>query len=352
MLGKRDTTQAQLVIGVPALRRDHPDAGPSRCSTRSSATGCPAACSCRCARSAGSPTTCRPGSSTTPTPGARGLGRASIPSELPAAIEAILAELARLRDEPVPAEELAKAKGYLAGGLELRMDETRHLASWIGGQEALHDRVLTLDEALAAVEAVDAPTSSGSPSELFRDDGAAAGGRRAGRATCAASSARPQAAGMSDCPPASGRRCDRSVDLILARLHLELGSLQLARAELETLAGRGTLDDEALAISRRRAGARATWPAPARRRRRRSPQGTRRLALVISAEATAAAGRPAEARRLAGRALELADLSSPTSSPGMPRASIWPIEPGRSPTVAEPLFGADRRRSGVAGGGR
>ena len=36
------------------------------------------------------------------------------------------------------------------------MDETRHLASWIGGQEALHERVLTLDEALAAVAAVTA----------------------------------------------------------------------------------------------------------------------------------------------------------------------------------------------------
>jgi len=54
----------------------------------------------------------------------------------------------------VPVEELAKAKAYLSGGLELRMDDTRHLASWLGGQEALHDRVYTLDEALAAVEAV------------------------------------------------------------------------------------------------------------------------------------------------------------------------------------------------------
>ena len=63
-------------------------------------------------------------------------------------------ELARLRDELVPDEELAKAKAYLSGGLELRMDETRHLASWIGGQEALHDRVMTLDEALAAVAEV------------------------------------------------------------------------------------------------------------------------------------------------------------------------------------------------------
>ena len=76
------------------------------------------------------------------------------PDQLPAAIEAILAELARMVDEPVPDEELAKAKAYLSGGLELRMDDTRHLASWIGGQEALHDRVFTLDEALESVEAV------------------------------------------------------------------------------------------------------------------------------------------------------------------------------------------------------
>ena len=34
------------------------------------------------------------------------------------------------------------------------MDDTRHLASWVGGQEALHDRVFTLDEALAAVDGV------------------------------------------------------------------------------------------------------------------------------------------------------------------------------------------------------
>ena len=66
--------------------------------------------------------------------------------------------------------ELEKAKRYLAGGLELRMDDTRHVASWIGGQEALHDRVLTLDEALAAVQAVDAPAVQRLAGQLFRDD--------------------------------------------------------------------------------------------------------------------------------------------------------------------------------------
>ena len=92
------------------------------------------------------------------------------PAQLPAAIEAILAELARFVDEAVGEEELAKSKAYLAGGLELRMDDTRHLASWIGGQEALHDRVYTLDDALAAVEAVRPEDIQRLARTLFRDD--------------------------------------------------------------------------------------------------------------------------------------------------------------------------------------
>jgi hypothetical protein len=51
------------------------------------------------------------------------------------------------------------------------MEETRHLASWIGGQEALHDRVLTLDEALAAVAGVTSGDLSRLARGLFRNDG-------------------------------------------------------------------------------------------------------------------------------------------------------------------------------------
>jgi predicted Zn-dependent peptidase len=54
--------------------------------------------------------------------------------------------------------------------MELRMDDTRHLASWIGGQEAMHDRVLTLDEALAEVEAVGTGDIRRLADELFRDE--------------------------------------------------------------------------------------------------------------------------------------------------------------------------------------
>jgi len=49
------------------------------------------------------------------------------------------------------------------------MDETRHLAAWVGGQEALHERVLTLDEALAAVEGVGVDDVHRLGRELIRD---------------------------------------------------------------------------------------------------------------------------------------------------------------------------------------
>ena len=51
------------------------------------------------------------------------------------------------------------------------MDETRHVASWIGGQEALHDRVLTVDEALVAIGAVTADDIQRLAGTLLVDDG-------------------------------------------------------------------------------------------------------------------------------------------------------------------------------------
>jgi predicted Zn-dependent peptidase len=93
------------------------------------------------------------------------------PDRIAPAVAAILEEMARVRDEVVPADELARSKRYLAGILELRMEETRHLASWLGGQEALHERVLTLEEALAEVEAVTGDGIRDLAGRLFRDDG-------------------------------------------------------------------------------------------------------------------------------------------------------------------------------------
>jgi hypothetical protein len=131
----------------------------------------------------------------------------------------------------------------------------------------------------------------------------------------------------------------RDPDLILARVHLLLGSLSLARTELETLAGRGDLDDDAirdLAEARWRTGdlvgageAAAAWLEG-------HPDDV--LGLVIAAESQAAIGRPTEARRLAGRATEQASGSLDPVFAGMQRSSIWPAEPGTATGPVGVLF--------------
>ena len=121
--------------------------------------------------------------------------------------------------------------------------------------------------------------------------------------------------------------------LRLARLHLRMGSLALARAELESFAGAGTLDEAALvdlAEVRWRTGDLAGAGEAARAALARDIQDP--LAYVIAAEAIAAMGRPAEAKRLAGHALEGMDVTLDTLFAGMPRSAIWPGDP--EPEVA------------------
>lgn len=92
------------------------------------------------------------------------------PQDLPRALEGILGELARLRDEPPSTAELAKARAYAGGRLELRLEESRHLVSWLGAQEALHDRVLSIDEAVGCLEAVTAEAVQTLAARLFVDE--------------------------------------------------------------------------------------------------------------------------------------------------------------------------------------
>jgi hypothetical protein len=49
--------------------------------------------------------------------------------------------------------------------------ETRHVASWLGGQEALHEKVLTLDGALAELDAVTADGIQALAARLIVEDG-------------------------------------------------------------------------------------------------------------------------------------------------------------------------------------
>ncbi len=141
----------------------------------------------------------------------------------------------------------------------------------------------------------------------------------------------------------------RSPDLVLARLHLRLGSLALARAELETLAGRDALDEDGLvdlAEARWRTGdiEGAGEAAVAALTDEEGPL----LALVVAAEAAAARGRPTEARRLAGRAMAEAAGSIDEIFAGMPRGSAWPPDASAPPPAPTTMFDAPRRGTVVA----
>lgn len=132
---------------------------------------------------------------------------------------------------------------------------------------------------------------------------------------------------------------ERAADLVLARLHLRLGSLGLARAELETMAGRNALDDQGirdLAEVRWRTGDLAGAGDAAAAYLEGQPEDV--LALVIAAEIQAHLGRPGEARRLAGRAL--AGSTGPIDAlfAGMPRSAIWPVDSGGPVEPAGTLF--------------
>jgi predicted Zn-dependent peptidase len=168
--GKRSTSQAQICLGVPGLRRDHPDSWTLAVLNAVLGDGMSSRLFLSVREALGLAYDISSGMVDYADAGALEVSAGVDPAAMPAALEAILVELARLRDELVPEAELDKAKRYLSGGLEMRMDDTRHVASWLGGQEALHDRVLTLEEAIDAVGVVDAPAVQRLAAELFRDD--------------------------------------------------------------------------------------------------------------------------------------------------------------------------------------
>ena len=136
---------------------------------------------------------------------------------------------------------------------------------------------------------------------------------------------------------------ERDPALGLAALHLRLGSLALARSELETFAGRGVLDASAridLAEVRWRTGDLVGGGEAAREAL--AGGGEAVVALLVAAEAASALGRPSEARRLAGRAMSLNGGPIDGIFAGMPRSSVWPADPAEPLPSPSTLFPAER----------
>jgi hypothetical protein len=139
-----------------------------------------------------------------------------------------------------------------------------------------------------------------------------------------ASAGLPPILGERDPPVASDGR-GRSTEGRLARLHLRVGLLALARAELETMAADGILDVEAMADL-----AEARWRsgdlvgAGEAAQAHLGGGGDEVLAHVVAAEALAAQGRTGDARRHVSAVMERAPRDVEALFSGQPRSRVWP----------------------------
>ncbi len=77
------------------------------------------------------------------------------PKNLPVVVRAILEQLGQLK-ETVSESELTKAKELSKGRLLLRMENSRNVAGWIGAQEILVGRILSVDQVVSIVDAITA----------------------------------------------------------------------------------------------------------------------------------------------------------------------------------------------------
>ena len=86
------------------------------------------------------------------------------------AVEAIVGELRKLRDVPVPVEEFERTKELRKGRLLMGLEDSRSVASWIGSQELTYGEIKTPEEVMAKIEAVTIHDVQALSSELFRSD--------------------------------------------------------------------------------------------------------------------------------------------------------------------------------------
>jgi predicted Zn-dependent peptidase len=90
------------------------------------------------------------------------------PSKSNDAVKTIVKEFQGMHQAPSE-QELNKAREYTKGGLLLRMEDTRAVASWLGAQELLQDSVRTPQEVVESLDAV-TPADIARVAEKFLND--------------------------------------------------------------------------------------------------------------------------------------------------------------------------------------
>ena len=86
------------------------------------------------------------------------------------AITAILDELDRLRQEPVPEDEMEKALEFTKGRLALSMEDSFVVAAWYARQQLFGTEMLEPEDVIARFEAVQAEDIQRLAQAVFQED--------------------------------------------------------------------------------------------------------------------------------------------------------------------------------------
>ncbi|HCG29727.1 MAG TPA: insulinase family protein, partial [Chloroflexi bacterium] len=85
-------------------------------------------------------------------------------------IQAVMAELDKLRTTVVGEEELQRTKDLRKGRILMGMEDSRSVAGWIGSQELTFGEILTPEEVMDRIDAVDAESMLMLAQEYIRED--------------------------------------------------------------------------------------------------------------------------------------------------------------------------------------
>jgi predicted Zn-dependent peptidase len=100
-----------------------------------------------------------------------GVYAAVAPARLRDALQAVVEQLVRLRDETLSDVTLAEAKEYVKGRILMGLEDTLSVAGWFGRQQALGPEVLTVEQVLAGYEAVSVQDVQRVAGRVFRPAG-------------------------------------------------------------------------------------------------------------------------------------------------------------------------------------
>jgi predicted Zn-dependent peptidase len=85
-------------------------------------------------------------------------------------IQAVLGELSKLKEHGVPEDELQMTKEMSKGRISMGLEDSRSVASWIGGQELTFGEIKTPEEVMVEIDRVKASDVIELAREIYRAD--------------------------------------------------------------------------------------------------------------------------------------------------------------------------------------